>query len=463
MALNSDALAPWLNTRERRSDVDVGSARSRLPASYLPPVVDLVALTVAMAALAGTAGWLPRVYVLAALASLLATGSTRRRITPRLSDDLGHILAALAVPAVVLAWLAADDSAVLTFIGAVPAAALLVVVGRAATYTVIRSARARGVHLEPTLIVGAGHLGVQIAQVLQDHGEFGMVPVGFLDAFDGTGLPLPILGEVSALDSVLREFEIKRVVVAFGAHSEPEMIDVLRACDHADVEVHVLPRFFELGVAPSGHDVDDVWGIPLIRVKREALRTRSWRVKRAFDLVVATVLVLLASPLLAVVALAVKMTSRGPVFFRQTRVGQRGRVFELLKFRTLEVNDDSDRTWSVMEDGRVTTLGKFLRVTSIDELPQLLNVVRGDMSLVGPRPERPHFVSEFNERVTHYDDRHRVPVGITGWAQVNDLRGDTSIEERARFDNRYIEHWSLWQDVVILWRTAAAVLRHSIS
>jgi exopolysaccharide biosynthesis polyprenyl glycosylphosphotransferase len=206
-----------------------------------------------------------------------------------------------------------------------------------------------------------------------------------------------------------------------------------------------------------------VWGIPLIRVKRAALRTRAWRVKRAFDLVVATAALVVAAPMFGLIALAVRLSSPGPVLFRQKRVGQGGQLVEVLKFRTLQVNDDSDKTWSVVTDVRVTPIGRVLRATSLDELPQLINVIRGDMSLVGPRPERPHFVSEFNERVARYDDRHRVPVGITGWAQVHGLRGDTSIEERARFDNRYIEHWSLWRDVVILGRTVAAVVRDTVT
>jgi exopolysaccharide biosynthesis polyprenyl glycosylphosphotransferase len=460
VALKSDALAPWLKARDRGTDAAFVASRHVVSPTFLPPVVDLMALMLGMGIGSGTS-WAARVYAVAAFVGLLVAGSARRRITPKLSDDLGRLLTGLAVPAIGVFWLAANDPALPSLVRRVPVAVLAVLIGRALSYAIVRASRSHGVLLEPTLIVGAGHLGVQIAQMLQAHAEFGMVPVGFLDGFDGTGLPLPVLGDLAALDSVLREFEIKRVVVAFGSHREPEMVDVLRACEHARVEVHVLPRFFELGVAASGHDVDDVWGIPLVRVRRTALRTRAWRAKRVFDLVVASIALVVALPILAVAAIAIRVSSGGPVLFRQKRVGQRGRVFELLKFRTLNVNDDSDRTWSVERDERITKVGKVLRATSIDELPQLLNVIRGDMALVGPRPERPHFVHEFNARVTHYDDRHRVPVGITGWAQVHGLRGDTSIEERARFDNRYIEHWSLWQDVVILWRTAGAIFRQA--
>jgi exopolysaccharide biosynthesis polyprenyl glycosylphosphotransferase len=463
MALKSDLLVPWLRTRERASSASVRVGRPALSPALLAPVMDLLALSVGLGFATGAANSLGGLYVLGTFAALLMCGSPRLRIAPSLTAEIPRLLTALTVPLAAIAALAAHDPRLPDLVTRVPLAALLVVVGRGLTYTALRAARSQGVLLEPTLIVGAGHLGVQIAETLQTHAEYGMVPIGFLDGFDGTGLPLPILGDLSALDRVLSEFEIRRVVVAFGSHREAEMVDVLRACEAASIEVHVLPRFFELGVAPSGPDTEEVWGIPLVRVKRAALRSRSWRMKRAFDLVVATIALVLSAPIFALIALAVRVSSPGPVLFRQKRVGQGGQLVEVLKFRTLQVNDDSDRTWSVVTDVRVTPVGKFLRATSLDELPQLLNVIRGEMSLVGPRPERPHFVSEFNERVVRYDDRHRVPVGMTGWAQVHGLRGDTSIEERARFDNRYIEHWSLWRDVVILGRTIAAVMRDTLT
>ena len=156
---------------------------------------------------------------------------------------------------------------------------------------------------------------------------------------------------------------------------------------------------------------------------------------------------------MACIALAVRLSSPGPILFRQKRVGQHGELFEMLKFRTLLVNDDSDTTWSVADDDRRTLIGRVLRHTHLDELPQLLNVLSGDMTLVGPRPERPQFVDRFSAETPRYADRHRVPPGVTGWSQVHGLTGDTSIDDRARFDNRFIEDWSLWQEFVILLRT----------
>lgn len=183
--------------------------------------------------------------------------------------------------------------------------------------------------------------------------------------------------------------------------------------------------------------------------------------KRAIDAVLATAGLLLAAPVMAACALAVRLSDGPGVIFRQERVGRHGRPFVLLKFRTLRPADvqESATRWNVASDGRMSRVGRMLRRTSLDELPQLWNVLRGDMSMVGPRPERPFFVAQFSRAHPGYQARHRMPVGITGLAQVNGLRGDTSIEERARFDNRYIETWSLWQDACVLARTAGSLFR----
>jgi exopolysaccharide biosynthesis polyprenyl glycosylphosphotransferase len=183
--------------------------------------------------------------------------------------------------------------------------------------------------------------------------------------------------------------------------------------------------------------------------------------KRLFDICFAGFMLVLCAPLYGALALAVKVTSPGPVYFRQSRVGKRGKFVQVLKFRSMRVNNDSDTQWDVSADARVTPIGEIMRKTSLDELPQLWNVVKGDMSLVGPRPERPFFVEQFQAEVPHYQDRHRVPVGLTGLAQVNGLRGDTSIDERAWFDNHYIDNWSMTHDLVILARTAIAVIKQA--
>jgi exopolysaccharide biosynthesis polyprenyl glycosylphosphotransferase len=198
-------------------------------------------------------------------------------------------------------------------------------------------------------------------------------------------------------------------------------------------------------------------------VRRAALQLAAWRVKRVVDVTLASAALVALSPVLAVLALAVRLSSPGPVLFRQRRTGQGGREIDVLKFRTLRVNGDADVTWSVDDDPRQTGVGRWLRRLSLDELPQLWNVLRGDMSIVGPRPERPFYVDRFRTTVAGYDHRHRLPVGLTGLAQVHGLRGDTSIAERARFDNFYIEHWSPWLDVRIMLRTVTAVARDALA
>jgi exopolysaccharide biosynthesis polyprenyl glycosylphosphotransferase len=325
--------------------------------------------------------------------------------------------------------------------------------------------RRSGRLLESTVIVGAGKVGVELAGLLQMHREYGLAPVGFLDdCTDGVDeLPLPVLGSVKQLDIVLTDFDVERVVVAFGRTGETDWISALRTAVLNDVEVHVIPRFFDFGFAPSGLFTDEIWGIPLYRVRRSALRTPAWQVKRAVDVVLSAILLVALAPLLVTLATAVALSSKGPILFRQTRVGQHGRPFQLLKFRSMRIGHDGERSWRASENEQ-TTVGRWLRRTSLDELPQLWNVLRGDMSLVGPRPERPHFVEQFSSSIPGYTDRHRLQVGMTGWAQVHGLRGDnTSIHERARFDNFYVECWSLWLDLATLLRTVGTVVRDFVS
>ncbi|WP_327236182.1 sugar transferase [Streptomyces sp. NBC_01317] len=214
------------------------------------------------------------------------------------------------------------------------------------------------------------------------------------------------------------------------------------------------------GTAGSGHMARHVWGFAGRRLEPPAARRRGALAKRLLDVVMTAPVLLAVSPLLLACALAVRLCDGPGVLFRQERVGQDGRPFTLLKFRTLRADPHEAATrWSVAGDHRMSAVGNFLRRTSMDELPQLWNVLRGDMSLVGPRPERPYFVANFSKTHPGYAARHRMPVGITGLAQVHGLRGDTSIEDRSRFDNHYIDHWSLWQDVCILLRTAMSLVR----
>jgi exopolysaccharide biosynthesis polyprenyl glycosylphosphotransferase len=203
-----------------------------------------------------------------------------------------------------------------------------------------------------------------------------------------------------------------------------------------------------------------IGSIPIMRIRNPNLRGPARLIKRMFDITFAMTALIILSPMLAVIAMAVRLESGPGVIFRQVRVGRDGKRFELLKFRSMRPADDreSETKWCVATDARIGPVGRFLRCTSIDELPQLWNIVRGDMTLVGPRPERPHFVELFSAQYDRYAQRHRVQAGLTGFAQVSGLRGDTSIADRARHDNFYIENWSLWLDIKIILRTFREVL-----
>jgi exopolysaccharide biosynthesis polyprenyl glycosylphosphotransferase len=438
-------------------DWRVAVAPRRPPMAALIPGIDALSL-IGGVSLMGQLDMLGMAYIGLTFLILMCTGSHRTRINPLVGDDVPSLLGRLAVPVLVLAPFIGSYVALAHFVRMSPVVIAFVFFGRTVSYKLVREARAIGLVQERTLIVGAGTLGSKAATTLKDHPEFGLVPIGFLDSFDDAGVPLPILGAVDELESVVRQYEVSRVIVAFGGTREEDLVPIIRACDRLPVEVHVMPRFFELGVAKEGAFTDDLWGIPLVRLRRSALRTVAWRTKRVFDLIFGSVLVIVCAPIFAVAALAVRLSSPGPIFFKQQRIGQRGEVFELLKFRTLYVNEDADTTWNVGRDERRTKVGRVMRTLSIDELPQLMNVLRGEMSLVGPRPERPFFVDQFRVAVPGYDDRHRVPAGMTGWAQVHGLRGDTSIKDRAVFDNQYVENWSLWRDLVILVRTVGTLV-----
>lgn len=331
----------------------------------------------------------------------------------------------------------------------------LVLIGRIISYKLWTRARSNGYDLEDTLIVGSGLTGVEVAAALDDNPQMGLVPCGFVDRFSAEDNDLPLVGHPRDLPAILTATGVRNVVIAFGGVPETELVGIVRQCRGLDVQFYVVPRLFELGISASdlGHEVD---GLPLMKVVNSG--QRALRAKRVIDLLTAVGLLVLTAPVMAACALAVKLTSRGPVFFRQVRIGLGGRPFEILKFRTMTVNDDSHTQWSVDQDDRVTAVGRFLRPSHLDELPQLINVLRGEMSLVGPRPERPHFVEQFSAEVDGYEHRHRVPVGITGWAQVNGYWGDSSIERRVRLDNRYIENWSMWRDLVITLRTIPTLL-----
>ncbi|MDO9454933.1 sugar transferase [Nocardioides sp.] len=337
----------------------------------------------------------------------------------------------------------------------------LLVVFRATSYVAVRQARSTGYIAHRALVLGAGEIGQDLARAALDRPEHGLVPVGFLDddaPRDASLLPVPHLGGYADLSATIQRLGVSEIIVAWGRTQDSSLIEIMRECDRLHCEIFAVPRFFEL--QHRSRDMDELWGIPLVRFRRATWRSVSWRAKRALDILVAGTALLMFAPMLALVALAVRLELGKGVIFRQVRIGVDGTPFTLFKFRSLRLPEGpgASPVWSINGDARLGPVGRFLRASSIDELPQLVNVLRGEMSIVGPRPERPVFVDQFAHEVPRYHGRHRTPAGLTGWAQVNGLRGDTSIEERARFDNYYIQNWSLWLDAKIVARTVGTVL-----
>ncbi|MDR6592315.1 sugar transferase [Saccharothrix longispora] len=330
---------------------------------------------------------------------------------------------------------------------------------RLAVFAFGRWARRRFHRCDRTIVVGTDKVGVDLVGSMLAHPEFGLRPVGFIDpepVLDRAALPVALLDEDLA-DAITR-LGVGTVVLAFSRTRESYVVDSAIAAHRLGCTTLVVPRMFELH--QDGPDVERLRSYPLMRLGTAPTSRPTWWVKRTMDVLLAAVALVVLSPVIAACALAVLLESGRPVIFRQVRVGMDDHPFVLYKLRSVRMNgnDDSQVTWSVVGDRRVGPVGRFLRRSSLDELPQLWNIIRGDMSIVGPRPERPGFVREFSAIHELYWARHRVPTGLTGLAQVHGLRGDTSIVDRSRYDNYYIANWSLWLDVKILLQTVGELL-----
>ena len=325
------------------------------------------------------------------------------------------------------------------------------------------SLQARGFGKERVLIVGTGEAGRMIFNKIAQSPGLGYEVVGFVEA-NGTGAPqesnglrstvlgAPVLGHPPDLPRLIEEHQVDEVIIGLPEATHQEILHIISHCERERVGIKVFPDVFQ--IMASEVSIGDLGGLPLLTVRDVALR--GWRatVKRAMDVVGATIALMFLSPLMILTALLIKLESPGPVFYVQERMGLDAKPFPMLKFRSMRQDAEAHGPgWTVADDPRRTRLGAFLRRISMDELPQLINVLWGDMSLVGPRPERPVYVEQFRRSIPRYMDRHREKAGITGWAQVNGLRGDTSISERLKYDLWYIENWSLMLDLRILLRT----------
>ncbi len=482
-SLHSGARAASGLAREGRRALDVdirsgtlvrataGVARHRRP-EHSGRIESGIVIVFESVALAGSVGFTVgfgsygALFVLFVLSLSWVTGSYRVGYSLSALDEAPALVGRSLVAAGILFVIATATGAAfvggeLLLIVAVP----LVVLSRAMALFSIRRLREHGFLRRSALVLGAGRVGCQLASAMLSDRSYGLDPIGFVDAdplVPAGDRPVPVLGAPNRLVDLIGRLHVDVVVIAFNADSaESELVSVVRAADRMHCSIVFVTRLFELTERKPG--TEEIDGIPVIPLRRAPFRSWSWRIKRAVDVAVSAGVLALMAPMLLLIAVTSRLVDGPGVIFRQERVGLDGRSFFLLKFRSLRPANEaeSDTMWSIKHDDRLSWFGRFLRRSSLDELPQLVNILFGDMSLVGPRPERPHFVAQFTDLHLRYSDRHRVPSGLTGWAQIHGLRGDTSISERARYDNQYIENWSLWLDFKILLRTVGSLFKGS--
>lgn len=423
-------------------------------------------------------GLFPWLFVPAVVFALGAQSMYRRGLRRNWLDEVGPIQTsvALAVLFVLTVMVVVEvdyrPGALMSRIWV--SAAVLMALVRLIRIVAERRARRRHGVAAPALVIGGGPVGNQLIARMQQFPEYGLNPIGILDStpvspdLSGGDHGVPYLGSPADLDAVLDATGAEELIVAFAAVPHEHLVAATRTAHKRGLRVWIVPRLFDTVGAKAR--VDHLGGMPLMVLPHVDPRGWQFAVKGFIDRVLTTVGLVLISPIFLLLALLVKLSSPGPIFFAQERIGRDGKPFDCLKFRSMRPPRASDAAFERSEGSapggvegvdRRTRIGKLMRQTSLDELPQLINVIRGDMSLVGPRPERPQFVDLFEMQIRRYGERHRVKAGVTGWAQVHGLRGQTSIADRAEWDNYYIENWSVWLDVKILFLTVAAVLKRA--
>jgi exopolysaccharide biosynthesis polyprenyl glycosylphosphotransferase len=417
--------------------------------------------------------WLVALYPLLVVALMHGRRSPEDRIDGSMIDPALHVLGSVSIASMAMLGLGSvlgGPSPMGLALRLWLFASVYVGAERVVIHWVRREARVSGLVGTPTLIVGYGAIGSHLARRLESTPAYGLRPVGFLDANplsaeERTDILAPLLGGPDELAQAVENTGARHVILAFSSEPDSVLVAKVRECQELGLRVSLVPRMFES--INERATLDHVGGVPLVSL--HTIDPHGWQfgLKHAMDRGLSLLAIVALAPLLIGIALAVRFSSPGQVFFRQRRVGRDGREFDLLKFRTMRLGGAGPEfapprgvaPGGVEGVDRRTAIGRLLRASSLDELPQLINVLRGEMSLVGPRPERPEYVRRFVLDVKRYDDRHRVKAGITGWAQVNGLRGQTSIADRVEWDNHYIQNWSTWLDIKILLLTVGEVLR----
>jgi Undecaprenyl-phosphate glucose phosphotransferase len=386
----------------------------------------------------------------------------RATSTPSLFKEVyrvlrAHATALLVFMAAALAVAEVKPSrAVLLIFGGL--AAVLLVAARVVFREIVIARNRRPGHARRALVIGTGVLARELARKIGRHRELGLTVIGF--AADKSGVVseevdgLPVLGEAGEVARIVREGNVDEVFVALPLDASSLLLTVLRNLSEEIVDVKVVPDLYQFISLRGG--IEEFDGLPIVHLKETPLY--GWRrvAKRGFDVAFSLAALVFGAPIYLAVAVAVKFSSRGPVFYKQERMGLDGRTFPVWKFRSMRVDAEqaTGAVWASKDDPRRTRVGAFLRRSSLDELPQFWNVLKGDMSVVGPRPERPVFIEQFRERIPRYMLRHKVKAGLTGWAQVHGWRGNTDLEKRIEHDLYYIQNWSIGLDLRIIWMTA---------
>jgi exopolysaccharide biosynthesis polyprenyl glycosylphosphotransferase len=479
--------APGLVGLGRRAHARLGHFHGRPGRAWAVARFSLDSAMLVTAGLAATLGasaagvpappvvWIA-VFSAVALAVSALRGLYASRLHYELLEDLRSVVIAMSLAGVAVlalrelvappADLAAQTIRIWAFATAYVAAGRI-----ALNWSRVQSYR-HGESVRPTLIIGAGKVGRLAAKRLLAHPGLGLEPIGFLDkdplVAEDDSLPVPVLGASWDLDRVAEQYRVEQVIVTFSRAPHEVLLRLVKRCEELGLQVAFVPRLYE--TVTSRLTVEHIGGLALLTARRANPKGIQFAIKYAADRLVAAALLLLALPIMVLGALGIILTLGRPIFFRQVRVGRDGKTFAMLKFRTMRPAVEPGVTPEAMDlppdtapggvegGDRRSRLGAMLRRSSLDELPQLINVLKGEMSLIGPRPERPEFVGLFEQNVYRYSDRHRVKSGITGWAQVHGLRGKTSLSDRVEWDNYYIENWSLWLDLKVLLLTFLAVV-----
>ena len=334
---------------------------------------------------------------------------------------------------------------------------VLMVLSRSIIHRILRSLRKKGYNLKHMILVGYSRSAEEYIDRIMANPQWGYVVCGILDDKVPRGTVykgVKVLGEIDNLLIILPENKMDEIAITLSLADYDRLEQLVDWCEKSGVHTKFIPDYNSL--IPSKPYTEDILGLPVINIRYVPLtNTVNWWLKRIIDFVGAFVALIIASPIMIGAAIAIKCTSKGPIIFKQERIGLHNEPFKMYKFRSMvqQTDDEEKKGWTVKDDPRVTKVGAFLRRTSLDELPQLFNILKGDMSLVGPRPERPQFVEKFKEEIPRYMIKHQVRPGLTGWAQVNGYRGDTSIRKRVEYDIYYIENWTLGMDIKILFMT----------